>query len=96
VCCLISDELCLISNFSVNTVAMLCSVDLLYCVTETIQVMGGSHVGQPCLKNITGICIRHGWRKFLRARAQLSAKKILSRTIGDFEEQNKVLEPSTN
>ena len=87
----------MVSNISVNKVAMLCSVDLLYCVTETIQVMGGSHVGQPCLKNITGICIRHDWRKFLRARAQLSAKKkILSRAIGDSEEQNKVLEPSIN
>jgi hypothetical protein len=43
-----SDEFCLENK--VNEVAILCSVDLLYCVTETIQVMEDRMLASPVLK----------------------------------------------
>jgi len=40
--------------------------------------------------------LNQGWRTLLRARAQTLYKfrRILLRTYGNFEEQNKVLEPT--
>jgi len=59
--CLKSDELQFLDIFSVNKIAVLCTVDLLYhvfsCITETSQVTNdcthiarGPHVGQPRFK----------------------------------------------